>query len=76
MRIFATVELPKKGMTSVNQVWRVGPSVSADGFPAKHAFQPANLGAKGRLDLLSGQSISGPSGGIRGGDSRTKNRNE
>ncbi|CAH1431962.1 unnamed protein product [Lactuca virosa] len=75
MRIFATVELPEKGMTSVNQVWQVGPSVSADGFPAKHAFQPANLGAKGRLDLLSGQSSSGPSGGIGGSDSRTKKRN-
>ncbi|CAH1427827.1 unnamed protein product [Lactuca virosa] len=62
-------------MTSVNQVWRVGPSVSADGFPVKHAFQLANLGAKGRFDLLSGQSFSGPSGAIRGGDSRTKKRN-
>ncbi|KAI3514517.1 hypothetical protein L1887_12979 [Cichorium endivia] len=72
MRIFATVELPEKGMSTVNQVWQVGPSVSPGGFPAKHAFQPANLGAKGRLDLLSGQSSTG--GGI-GGDSRTKKRN-
>ncbi|CAH1427453.1 unnamed protein product [Lactuca virosa] len=75
MRIFAIVELHEKGMTSVNQVWQVGSSVSVDGFLVKHAFQPANLGAKGQLDLLSGQSISGPSGGIGGGDSRTKKRN-
>nr|GEX61685.1 cytochrome b561 and DOMON domain-containing protein At3g25290-like [Tanacetum cinerariifolium] len=73
MKIFATIVLPKNGMTSVNQVWQVGPSVSADGFPAKHAFQPANLGAKGKLDLLSGQSSSG--GGGSGGNSRNKKRN-
>lgn len=72
MKIFATIVLPKNGMTSVNQVWQVGPSVS-DGFPAKHAFQPANLGSKGKLDLLSGQSSS--SGGGSGGNSRTKKRN-
>ncbi|CAH1449315.1 unnamed protein product [Lactuca virosa] len=70
-----SLEFPEKGMTSVNHVWWVRPSVSADGFPVKHAFQPANLGAKGWLDLLSGQSISRPSGGIGGGDSRTKKRN-
>ncbi|GJX82255.1 cytochrome b561 and DOMON domain-containing protein-like protein [Tanacetum coccineum] len=73
MKIFATIVLPNNGMTSVNQVWQVGPSVSADGFPAKHAFQPANLGAKGKLDLLSGQSSSG--GGGSGGNSRNKKRN-
>ncbi|PWA45090.1 auxin-responsive family protein [Artemisia annua] len=71
MKIFATIVLPKNGMTSVNQVWQVGPSVS-DGFPAKHAFQPANLGAKGKLDLLSGQSSGG---GGSGGNSRNKKRN-
>ncbi|KAI7748104.1 hypothetical protein M8C21_026114 [Ambrosia artemisiifolia] len=70
MKIFATVVLPGNGVTTVNQVWQVGPSVSADGFPVKHAFQPANLGAKGRLDLLSGQNI----GGTRGG-SRNKKKN-
>lgn len=73
MKIFATIVLPNNGMTSVNQVWQVGPSVSADGFPAKHAFQPANLGAKGKLDLLSGQSSSGGDGS--GGNSRNKKRN-
>ncbi|KAK9055621.1 hypothetical protein SSX86_026706 [Deinandra increscens subsp. villosa] len=70
MKIFATVVLPEKGVTTVNHVWQVGPSVSEDGIPAKHAFLPANLGAKGRLDLLSGQS----SGGV-GGGSGTKKRN-
>ncbi|XP_071697589.1 cytochrome b561 and DOMON domain-containing protein At3g25290-like [Rutidosis leptorrhynchoides] len=54
MKIFATVVLPGKNVTVVNQVWQVGPSVSEDGVPVKHAFQPANLAAKGRLDLLSG----------------------
>ncbi|KAI3772839.1 hypothetical protein L6452_04033 [Arctium lappa] len=73
MRIFATVELPEKGMTMVNHVWQVGGSVSESGFPAKHGFQPGNLAAKGRLDLLSGQSTGGGIGG--GGDSRSKKRN-
>ncbi|KAI3801176.1 hypothetical protein L1987_29280 [Smallanthus sonchifolius] len=70
MKIFATVVLPGKGVTVVNQVWQVGPSVSPDGIPARHAFQPANLGAKGRLDLLSGESSGGGGGG-----SVTKKRN-
>ncbi|KVI12267.1 cytochrome b561, eukaryote [Cynara cardunculus var. scolymus] len=56
MRIFTTIELPEKGMTTVNQVWQVGSSVTGGGFPAKHGFQAANLAAKGRLDLLSGQN--------------------
>ncbi|KAJ0589010.1 putative cytochrome b561 and DOMON domain-containing protein [Helianthus annuus] len=70
MKIYATVVLPENGVTTVNQVWQVGPAVS-DGFPVKHAFQPANLGAKGRLDLLSGQS----SGGGIGGGSGNKKKN-
>ncbi|KAK1420623.1 hypothetical protein QVD17_22363 [Tagetes erecta] len=65
MKIFATVVLPEKGVTTVNQVWQVGPSVTEDGFPVKHAFQPANLAAKGRLDLLSGQSSSGGGYGVK-----------
>ncbi|KAM7527476.1 hypothetical protein LguiB_030886 [Lonicera macranthoides] len=69
MKIFATVGLPEKGKTTVNQVWQVGPAV-ADGFPAKHEFQQANLNSKGTLDLLSGQSNGGAAG-----DSRTKKRN-
>lgn len=69
MKIFATVGLPEKGKTTVNQVWQVGPAV-ADGFPGKHEFQPANLNSKGTLDLLSGQSNGGAAG-----DSRTKKRN-
>ncbi|CAK9140879.1 unnamed protein product [Ilex paraguariensis] len=62
MTIFATVVLPEKGKTVVNQVWQVGASVS-NGFPAKHEFQPANLNSKGSLDLLRGQTTGGGSGG-------------
>ncbi|XP_052184148.1 cytochrome b561 and DOMON domain-containing protein At3g25290-like [Diospyros lotus] len=69
MMIFATLTLPEKGKTTVNQVWQVGPSV-AGGFPAKHEFQPANLNSKGTLDLLSGQSNVNSGGG-----SRTKRKN-
>ncbi|GFP89475.1 cytochrome b561 and DOMON domain-containing protein at3g25290 [Phtheirospermum japonicum] len=68
MRLFATVVLPVAG-TAVNHVWQVGPSVT-DGMPDKHEFQPQNLNAKGRLDLLSGQSTGGSSG-----SSRTRKRN-
>ncbi|KAL3633229.1 hypothetical protein CASFOL_022756 [Castilleja foliolosa] len=68
MRLFATVVLPVNG-TAVNHVWQVGPSVTG-GVPDKHEFQPANLNAKGRLDLLSGQSTGGT-----GGSSRTRKRN-
>lgn len=67
MKIFATVVLPGENVTVVNQVWQVGPDVSEDGVPAKHPFQPANLAAKGRLDLLSG--------GGSGSDSGMKRRN-
>ncbi|KAL6978876.1 hypothetical protein U1Q18_020544 [Sarracenia purpurea var. burkii] len=55
MRIFATVTLPEKTTTTVNQVWQVGPSVT-NGIPSRHDIQPANLNSKGTLDLLSGQS--------------------
>ncbi|XP_076930260.1 cytochrome b561 and DOMON domain-containing protein At3g25290-like [Bidens hawaiensis] len=70
IKLFATVVLPEKGVTTVNQVWQVGPSVTEDGFPAKHAFLPVNLAAKGRLDLLSGRSSGGSGGG-----SRTRKKN-
>ncbi|PIN20941.1 putative membrane protein [Handroanthus impetiginosus] len=69
IRLFATVVLPQQGKTTVNHVWQVGPSVTA-GIPAKHDFQPANLNAKGSLDLLRGQSTAAV-----GGNSRTKRRN-
>ncbi|KAH7862620.1 hypothetical protein Vadar_007290 [Vaccinium darrowii] len=65
MTIFATVSLPAKLGTTVNQVWQVGSSVT-DGFPDKHAFQAANLNSKGTLDLLKGETTSsGSSGGAR-----------
>ncbi|GFY99423.1 auxin-responsive family protein [Actinidia rufa] len=69
MRIFATVILPEKGATTVNQVWQVGPSLT-DGVLDKHEFQPANLNSKGTLDLLKGVSTAGTGGG-----SRTKKKN-
>ncbi|KAE9463691.1 hypothetical protein C3L33_04390, partial [Rhododendron williamsianum] len=58
MRMFATLALPG-GTTSVNQVWQVGPSVTK-GVPDKHAFQAANLNAKGVLDLVSGGNGGAP----------------
>ena len=69
MRIFATVTLPEKGATTVNQVWQVGPSLT-NGVLDKHEFQPANLNSKGTLDLLKGVSTAGTGGG-----SRTKKKN-
>ncbi|KAI4354207.1 hypothetical protein L6164_003097 [Bauhinia variegata] len=67
MRIFAKVKVPAKA-ESLNQVWQVGPSVTA-GFPDKHAFGQANLQSKGTLSLNGGQISSG------GVDSRTKRKN-
>ncbi|XP_071718060.1 auxin-induced in root cultures protein 12-like [Rutidosis leptorrhynchoides] len=49
MKIFATVKLPEK-MTTLNQVWQVGSSVTA-GVPGKHEFKPENLKATGKLLL-------------------------
>ncbi|XP_073023388.1 cytochrome b561 and DOMON domain-containing protein At3g25290-like [Primulina eburnea] len=69
MRIFATLVLPEGAATTVNQVWQVGPSVTG-GAPTKHAFQPANLNSKTRLDLLRGESTIIPVG-----NSRTTKRN-
>ncbi|XP_075515667.1 cytochrome b561 and DOMON domain-containing protein At3g25290-like [Primulina tabacum] len=69
MRLFATLVLPVGAATTVNQVWQVGPSVTG-GMPDKHAFQPANLNSRARLDLLSGQSTITPVV-----NSRTKKRN-
>ncbi|KAI9178632.1 hypothetical protein LWI28_028939 [Acer negundo] len=57
MRIFGKIKLPadlaKAG--KVNQIWQVGPSVDA-GMLTKHDFLPANLGAKGTLDLSGAQT--------------------
>ncbi|XP_057534675.1 cytochrome b561 and DOMON domain-containing protein At4g12980-like [Amaranthus tricolor] len=60
--IFATIE--NHGGKN-NHVWQVGPSVTKD-FPDKHDFKPANLNAKGVLDLSvsggdSGSSTASPS---------------
>lgn len=71
MRIFGKIKVPKELATAgkINQIWQVGPSVSGDGLLAKHQFVPANLNAKGSLDL-GGATNSGV-----GTDSRIKKRN-
>ncbi|KAL2494675.1 Cytochrome [Forsythia ovata] len=70
MQIFATIVLPDKGKSRVNQVWHVGTSVTSR-VPDKHKSQPANLNSKGSLDLLKGQSTATTDGG-----SRTKREND
>ncbi|KAL4303238.1 hypothetical protein GQ457_10G011520 [Hibiscus cannabinus] len=56
-----TVESLRDGM---------GPSIGDDGSLAKHDFAPANLQAKGTLDLKSGQSATGS-----GGNDKLKKKN-
>nr|DAD24064.1 TPA_asm: hypothetical protein HUJ06_025527 [Nelumbo nucifera] len=68
MRIFATFALPKN-MTTLNQVWQVGASLSG-GVPAAHAFKAENLNSKGTLDLMAGTSSTSS-----GGDSKLTKRN-
>ncbi|XP_043708260.1 cytochrome b561 and DOMON domain-containing protein At3g25290-like [Telopea speciosissima] len=68
MRIYATIALPST-MTTINQVWQVGSSVS-DGIPVAHAFQASNLNARGTLDLSKGESSS-----TTGGDDKLNKRN-
>lgn len=73
MRLYGKIKVPE-GLAKagkVNQVWQVGPSVTADGSIAKHDFGPGNLNAKGTLDLSGAQSGVGSTGS----DSRTKKRN-
>ncbi|KAI8015618.1 putative LRR receptor-like serine/threonine-protein kinase [Camellia lanceoleosa] len=67
-RIFATLTLPSKMVTTLNQSWQVGPSVF-DGFPTKRDFQPANLNSEGTRDVLKGHS-NGVTRGNTGGGSR------
>ncbi|XP_068645215.1 cytochrome b561 and DOMON domain-containing protein At3g25290-like [Aristolochia californica] len=69
MMIFATLALPK-GTIHINQVWQVGSAVDGS-VPQKHDLSPANLAAKGTLDLMKGQTI----GGTTAGDSRLKKKN-
>ncbi|GER53089.1 auxin-responsive family protein [Striga asiatica] len=68
MRLFATVVLPAAAPTTLNHIWQTGPF--RGGAPAAHEFQPANLNARGSLDLLRGVST-----GSTGGGSRTRKRN-
>ncbi|MQM11495.1 hypothetical protein Taro_044405 [Colocasia esculenta] len=67
MTIFAAVRLPA-GTTKVYQVWQVGASVS-NGVPDKHGFGPANMAAKGILDLVTGGTSAS------GSDSKLRKRN-
>lgn len=74
MRLYAKLALPRGVGTRVNQVWQVGGGVTG-GVPDRHEFQPANLNAKGSLDLLSGENSGGGGGGGAGGGDRVKKRN-
>ncbi|XP_062080980.1 auxin-induced in root cultures protein 12-like [Humulus lupulus] len=57
--IFATAKVPAKAKT-LNHIWQVGPGVNAtNGFLMKHDFAPANLMAKGTLNLSTGTETSG-----------------
>lgn len=68
MTIFATLQL-SSGMTTVNQVWQVGPVES--GSPASHTRSGANVQSMGTLNFLSGTTVA--SGGS--GSSRQRRRN-
>uniref|UniRef100_A0A6V7QY25 AIR12 DOMON domain-containing protein n=1 Tax=Ananas comosus var. bracteatus TaxID=296719 RepID=A0A6V7QY25_ANACO len=54
VRFYAKLKLPE-GTETVSHVWQVGPAV-VDGVPAKHAFAPDNLAAKGTLALVPSRS--------------------
>lgn len=62
IRIFATVKVPDKA-ESVNQVWQVGPSVTA-GRIDRHDFAPPNINAKGVLSFNGSQSGGGGGGAV------------
>ncbi|XP_055834967.1 cytochrome b561 and DOMON domain-containing protein At4g12980-like [Solanum dulcamara] len=79
MQILATLALPSN-MTTVNQVWQIGPMVK-DGTPVAHMFDPDNLKSKGTLNLATSSSGDGknatapaPAGG-RGQSSRIWSNN-
>ncbi|KAJ3681209.1 hypothetical protein LUZ60_015698 [Juncus effusus] len=59
IRLFAKVVVGK-GITSLNQVWQVGGSVTK-GVPDIHDFNADNLAASGKLDLVKGVSTGGSS---------------
>ena len=64
--IFASVKVPEKA-ESLNQVWQVGSAVT-DGMPMKHDFFPANLNAKGTLQLVTASQNSSGNSSTGGGD--------
>ncbi|XP_049410861.1 auxin-induced in root cultures protein 12-like [Solanum stenotomum] len=76
MQILATLVLPSN-MTTVNQVWQVGPTVK-DGSPVAHKFDPDNLKSKGTLNLTTSSGGDGknatapvPAGGDGQSDNKT-----
>lgn len=68
MIIFATLELPNKSTTTVNQVWQEGPL--SGNTPGAHSFSGPNVRSMATLDFLSGQAVS-----IQGGNSRATLKN-
>lgn len=60
VRMFGTLKL-QNGTGEVNQVWQVGPVSSGSIMP--HAMGTANLAAKGKLNLVTGATTAGSTGG-------------
>ncbi|KAH7684915.1 DOMON domain-containing protein [Dioscorea alata] len=56
LTLFAKLKLPQ-GLTSINQVWQVGTSVTS-GLPDKHEMLPDNLQSMSKLDLTKGQRVT------------------
>ncbi|KAE8785122.1 hypothetical protein D1007_41196 [Hordeum vulgare] len=67
VRLYGTLQLPK-GMEAVNHIWQVG-SMVANGVPAKHAFTPENLEAKGSLVLTGAGATDAAPAPMTGGPS-------
>lgn len=61
IKIFARLALPEN-MTTLNQVWQVGPSVK-NGIPDVHEFKKNNLDSKGTLKLVGGSGNDSSSSG-------------
>ncbi|KAE8037810.1 hypothetical protein FH972_010366 [Carpinus fangiana] len=59
IKIFGKWKLPAK-TEKVNQVWQVGPALSAEGYPVVHGFAPDNLASKGILQLVGQAAAISP----------------
>ncbi|XP_022928489.1 cytochrome b561 and DOMON domain-containing protein At5g35735-like [Cucurbita moschata] len=55
LTIFATFRLPSN-MTTINQVWQVGPMIG--GSPSSHSLAEENRASRSKLDLLTGSSTA------------------